>query len=87
VSESLSRAALRVELDACDATLGARVRDAQQLKVPYIVVVGSKEADEGTVTVRLRDGQRLPPMPIERFAALAREVIEDRSLKLLPSAL
>jgi threonyl-tRNA synthetase len=80
------RAGVRVELDAADATLSARVRDAQQLKVPYIVIVGKKEADERTVAVRLRHGQRLPSMPIERFAALAREVIEGRSLELLPSA-
>ena len=87
VSERLSRTGVRVELDAGDATLAARVRNAQQLKVPYIVVVGRKEAGEGTVAVRLRNGQRLPPMPTERFAALTREVIEGRSLQLLPSAL
>ncbi|MDQ4028857.1 MAG: His/Gly/Thr/Pro-type tRNA ligase C-terminal domain-containing protein, partial [Actinomycetota bacterium] len=87
VSESISRAGVRVELDDADATLGARVRDAEQLKVPYIVVAGRKEAQEETVAVRLRDGQRLPPMAIERFAALARDVIEGRRLELLPSAL
>jgi threonyl-tRNA synthetase len=87
VSESLSRVGVRVELGADDATLAARVRDAEQLKVPYIVVVGRREVDDGTVAIRLRDGQRLPPMPVERFAALAREVIDDRSLELLPSAL
>jgi threonyl-tRNA synthetase len=87
VSESISRAGVRVELDDADATLGARVRDAEQLKVPYIVVAGKKEAKEETVAVRLRDGQTLPPMAIERFAGLARDVIESRSLELLPSAL
>ena len=50
------RAGLRVSLDDRDASLAARVRAAEQARVPYVAVVGRREAADGTVAVRVRDG-------------------------------
>lgn len=72
VRDRLGERGLRVELDARDATLGARVRGAQARKIPYAVIVGAREERDGTVSVRLRDGERLPPIAVEDFAARAR---------------
>jgi threonyl-tRNA synthetase len=69
VAAALRAAGLRVDVDDRDATLNAKVRDGQQAKVPYIAVVGRREATDQTVAPRLRDGQQLPPMPIEEFVA------------------
>jgi threonyl-tRNA synthetase len=72
VRDALRRAGLRGELDDRDATLGARVRDAQQRHVPYLAVVGSREAAAGTVSVRRRDSRQLPAMSVDQLVALIR---------------
>ncbi len=56
VRDALGRAGLRAELDDRDATLAARVRDGQDRRVPYLAIVGDREATDGTVSVRLRGG-------------------------------
>jgi threonyl-tRNA synthetase len=70
---------VRAELDDRDATLAARVRDAQADKVPYVVVVGRREAASGVVSVRLRDGRQLDPLPAQQFAALVGAGADGRS--------
>jgi len=47
-----------------------------------MLVAGQREADEGTVSIRLRDGRQLPAMKVADFAAYALEKIESRSLEL-----
>ncbi len=56
---SLKEAGFRVEADLRNEKLGLKVRDAQMQKIPYMLVVGDKEAEQGGVTPRLRDGQNL----------------------------
>lgn len=72
VYRELRRAGVRVEKDSRNEKLNYKIREAQVQKIPYMLIVGDKEAAEGTVTVRLRDGQNLPPMPPAEFAALVR---------------
>ncbi len=59
---SLKEAGFRVEADIRNEKLGLKVREAQIQKIPYMLVVGDKEAEKGGVTPRLRDGQNLPFM-------------------------
>ena len=72
VAAAFTRAAveagLRAEL-AADGSLGARVRAAARRRVPYAAVIGPREAAEGLVSLRLRDGRALDPMPGQRRAA------------------
>ncbi|MBI1308468.1 MAG: threonine--tRNA ligase [Proteobacteria bacterium] len=56
---------LRVEVDASNERMQKKILFAQQRKVPYMLVVGKKEAEEGTVAVRLRDGTDLGAKPID----------------------
>jgi threonyl-tRNA synthetase len=86
VLEALRHVGLRVELDDRDATLGARIRHAQQRRVPYVGVVGTREAEAGTVSVRLRDGRQLPPMEVRRFADLVAAVASRRLPDPIPDA-
>jgi threonyl-tRNA synthetase len=76
---------VRVELDDRDATLASRIRDAQQRHVPYVAVVGRREAESGTVAVRLRDSTRLDPRPVDAFLGLLDVVIATRTAALLPA--
>jgi threonyl-tRNA synthetase len=74
----------RSAVDDRRATLDARIRDAQQAKVPYIAVVGRREQADGTVAVRLRDGRRLPAMAPAALAELVQAVAGARGGDLLP---
>jgi len=73
---------LRVTAELNDDRLNAKIRNCQTRKIPYMLVVGQKEADEGTVSIRLRNGKQLDPMKIEDFASYALEKIKTRSLEL-----
>jgi threonyl-tRNA synthetase len=58
---------LRVEVDARRETLGKKIRENQRLKVPYMLVVGDKDQESGTVSVRCREEGDLGAMPVEAF--------------------
>jgi threonyl-tRNA synthetase len=69
VEQGLRAQGLRVESDLRNEKLSAKVREAQMLKVPYMVILGDREVDERLVTPRLRSGQNLETMTVEAFAA------------------
>jgi threonyl-tRNA synthetase len=85
VKDELQRAGIRAELDDRDATLAARVRDAQKARAPYLAVAGDREAAAGTVSVRLRDSRRLPEMQVREFVELVEKVRSSRAGELLPA--
>ena len=75
VHARLRGARLRAELDDRNEKLGYRIRDAQVRKVPYMLVVGAREAENGTVSLRHRTGDDLGAVPLDRVLAdLAREI-------------
>ena len=75
VHSRLRAARIRAELDDRNEKLGYRIRDAQVRKVPYMLVVGAREAENGTVSLRHRSGDDLGAVPIDRVLAdLAREI-------------
>jgi threonyl-tRNA synthetase len=66
--EQLMRAAdLRVELDSRPETLRYKIREAQLQKIPYMVIIGDREAESRTLSPRLRDGTELKDIPVETF--------------------
>ncbi|MDR1421027.1 MAG: threonine--tRNA ligase [Treponema sp.] len=78
---------LRVSAELDNDRLNAKIRSCQNRKIPYMLVVGQREADEGTVSIRLRDGklhgeERLSPMKIAEFADYAVKKVETRDLEL-----
>jgi threonyl-tRNA synthetase len=80
----LRAARVRAELDDRNEKLGYRIRDAQLRKVPYMLVVGAREAENSTVSLRHRTGDDLGAVPLERVLAdLAREITSrDASLSV-----
>ncbi len=76
VSELKNRG-LRAELDARDEKIGYKIRQAQLDKVPYMLVVGDKEIEGGTVSVRSRDQGSLGSLPLDAF--IERAVAENQS--------
>jgi len=73
---------LRVTAEVGDERMNAKIRDCQTRKIPYMLVVGQREMDEGTVSIRLRDGKQLAAMQIEDFAIYVHEKIDSKSLEL-----
>ncbi|HXH91390.1 MAG TPA: threonine--tRNA ligase [Thermoanaerobaculia bacterium] len=78
----LRAAGLRIETDESNEKLGAKIRDAQLRKIPYMLVVGEKEVAAGTVSVRKRTGGDQVSLSIDEFVAQTRAVIAARSLTL-----
>ena len=72
VHEQLRRAGVRVELDLRNEKLNYKIREAQMMKVPYMLIIGDREKEEGTVTVRCQNGENLPPMSPASFAEMVR---------------
>jgi threonyl-tRNA synthetase len=62
---------LRVSLELDDSRLNAKIRDCQNRKIPYMVVVGEREANEGTVSIRFRDGKQIQSMKFDEFVFYA----------------
>src|SRR5215218_8717733 len=82
VRQGLAAAGVRTELDARNEKLGYRIREAQVQKVPYMLVVGAREAEDGTVSVRRRAGEDLGAMALDAFLARARDLAASRSREL-----
>jgi threonyl-tRNA synthetase len=72
ITERLRRAGLRAELDDRSEKLGYKIREAQIQKTPYMVVVGDKEAANGTVAPRSRSGETGGPVPVDEFVERVR---------------
>jgi threonyl-tRNA synthetase len=82
VLRTLTEAGVRVEADFRNEKLGLKVREAQLQKIPYMLIVGDKESDEGGVTPRLRTGKNLPFMSPEAFLERIREESQQRRSSL-----
>jgi len=78
ISISDTGSGLRVEIDTANERMQKKIRDAQLMKIPYMLVVGEREAAEGKVAVRLRSGRDLGPMPLEVFVNRIRQEAESR---------
>jgi len=76
-AKSLKAAGIRVEVDDGSDRMNAKIRKAQKEKVPYMLVVGDKEVENGQVALRLRSGENLGAMDLEAFKALAQHEIEE----------
>jgi threonyl-tRNA synthetase len=82
VARQLKAEGVRVETDDSNEKLGAKIRNAQLQKVPYMLVLGEKEAQAGTVTVRKRSGGDQASIPVGEFIALLKEQVRTRALTL-----
>jgi threonyl-tRNA synthetase len=76
VAGKLKEQGLRVEVDERSERMNAKIRDAQKQKIPYMLVVGDKEMEQGQVALRLRSGENPGPMAVEDFIKKAKEDIK-----------
>ena len=81
VVAKLRKAGFRTELDNRDEKLGYRIREAQLHKIPYELVLGNSERDEGTVTYRLHGEQKQTTVSFDEFVSLLNTEIENKTLR------
>ncbi|HEX4075286.1 MAG TPA: His/Gly/Thr/Pro-type tRNA ligase C-terminal domain-containing protein, partial [Candidatus Acidoferrales bacterium] len=80
VTGRLKDAGVRVHLDERNEKLQAKIRDAQLEKIPYMLILGGKEAEAGTVAVRHRFKGDLGPRPLEQFVADLQQEIATKAI-------
>ncbi len=82
VAKELRKAGLRVDVDGTSERMNKKIRNAQMQKVPYMLVVGDKEAESGTVAVRTRENEDRGAVPVAEFKDRAVELIAAKSLEI-----
>jgi threonyl-tRNA synthetase len=78
---TLKQSGVRVHFDQRNEKLGYKIREAQLQKIPYMLVIGDKEMESKTVTVRLRSGQNFEAMTQERLIEILNDDIGQRALE------
>lgn len=86
IENQLKSQMVRVEFDRRNEKLNYKIREAQLQKVPYMVIVGDKEAESGEVSIRLRDGSVHNNIKLEKFLEIVENDIKQRMLKSPMSA-
>ena len=79
IAQQLDALGVRVSADCRSEKMGYKIREAQLQKIPYMLVVGAKEMEDGTVSVRNRKGENLGVMTLDDFAAKIRAEIASRA--------
>ena len=80
-AKALEGQGFRVEVDYRNEKIGKKIRDAQMEKVPYMVVVGDRDMENGTVSPRHRADGDLGAMSLDAFVALLRQVVDSKAKK------
>ena len=82
VGDKLKAAGVRVEIDARNEKMNAKIREHSLAKVPFLLVVGDKEAESGKVNVRIRGKEGTEDMPSEQFVDKIQQLIQSKSSRL-----
>ena len=80
IAAKLDAAGYRVEVDSRNEKIGKKIREATMEKVPYMLVVGDRDMESGTVSVRLRSGEDLGAMSCDAFEAMIKEAVDTKAL-------
>ena len=78
MAAQLDQAGYRVEVDHRNEKIGKKIREATLEKVPFMLVVGDRDMENGTVSVRTRKGEDLGAMTLEDFSAKLRQIVDEK---------
>jgi threonyl-tRNA synthetase len=82
IVQQLREQGIRVSADISAQRMNAKIRNAQMMKVPYMLVVGENEMNAGQVSLRVRDGSQQNNIPLAEFAARAKDRVVRRAKEL-----
>jgi threonyl-tRNA synthetase len=80
VATALRAAGLRVETNLRSEKIGAKIRDAQMQKIPFMLVLGDREMEQGVVAVRERTRGDIGVMTLDEFKEMARRIVDSRAI-------
>jgi threonyl-tRNA synthetase len=78
IFQRMRQEGIRVEIDDRNEMLGHKVREAQLDKIPYMLVIGAKEAKDGLVTIRKRNGENLKGIKLDEFISVIKSEIRSK---------
>ena len=81
IKKALDACGMRVEVDSRSEKIGYKIREAQLEKVPYMFIIGDKDVEANTVSVRHRKEGDLGAMKLEDFIAMAQKEISTKEIK------
>ena len=81
VAAQLDGQGFRVEVDGRNEKIGKKIREATLEKIPYMLVVGDRDMENGTVSPRRRSGEDLGAMELDAFAALLWDEVSSKAIK------
>ena len=79
VEKKLHKIGIRVVLDDRNEKVGYKIREAQLEKVPYMLVIGAKEFEENTVSIRSRESAENETMKVDEFVARIKDEVENKT--------
>ncbi|MBI4762193.1 MAG: threonine--tRNA ligase [Chloroflexota bacterium] len=82
IAKQLREQGIRASADLSSQRMNAKIRDAQMMKVPYMIVVGKNEMEAGQISLRVRDGSQQNNIPLAEFVARAKDKIARRAKEL-----
>jgi threonyl-tRNA synthetase len=80
VKKQLVQAGISAACDISDNRMNAKIRTAQMEKIPYMLVIGGQEMENGTVSIRVRTGDKMDPLSVEDAISFIRQKIDNREL-------
>ena len=80
VIRRLEKEGIRTELDLRNEKIGFKVREAQMMKIPYMLVLGDKEVEQNVVNVRTRKGETIGNMTIDELVAKLKHEIDTKAV-------
>ncbi len=78
VAGELTEHGLRAEADLSDNRMNAKIRSAQNQKIPYMLIVGGREESSSTVSLRTRKGEQQQALPLDKFVGLVQEKVSEK---------
>ena len=82
LEDALKSGGVRTVVDTRSERINSKIRQAQIDKIPYMLVVGDKEVESSTVSVRLRSGEQLASQPFDSFKKVVKTAISDKTMEL-----
>ena len=82
VADQLKEAGVRIEVDARNEKMNAKIREHAMRKVPFLLIVGDKESEAGRVNIRTRGKEKTEDMAVEEFVKKIKKLIEDKAPQL-----
>lgn len=83
IESKLKEHGLKVETDLSNGGMGAKVNNYRKMKVPYVLILGDKEKENGTVSVKIRGGKQINDLSLDKFIEVVTKQNKEKTLKLV----